>query len=452
MGKLTPDRFDNVLETKVKGLIMGSIERSKLEKTEPTMTYESFVEDLDCGDSFTTSIVDILVKELTDRRSRATTPDKRLISERTSKGLHMLAALRPYRARTARQNVPLPRRAVNLMEYLSAPPDQLEMDEDQDEFDRLAEATPPFEGARVDSELYDAYAAHPHHGTYWSHSANPSGRRSFSSYSAAVASSTGDPNTMDSVLPPLRSPPTHNPFSPPLPHSGGALLTRQGSLRRPARPRSNVDFNEFTSRRRSTIRQLYGEEHSGTRSDGTEDPSTLPTPARSPMPDESATLPVARRFFPFSRTRRHDSLARRERTETVDPEPDTLQADAVSRPWFLIPGPAPMSRSPIGDVLENESPEGPTSAPRLRRGGIRAPESMLSRHASPSVGITVNATSQPSSRLYVDFTPEPEETPMSAQAGGSSTGLEAHQLPTPSSETPPDHHENIAEAAVANGQ
>lgn len=33
-----------------------------MEKTEPTIGYESFVKDLDTGDSFTTAIIDILVK------------------------------------------------------------------------------------------------------------------------------------------------------------------------------------------------------------------------------------------------------------------------------------------------------------------------------------------------------------------------------------------------------
>lgn len=40
----------------------GSIKRSKLEKTDPSIHYEAFVEELDTGDSFTTSLVDILVK------------------------------------------------------------------------------------------------------------------------------------------------------------------------------------------------------------------------------------------------------------------------------------------------------------------------------------------------------------------------------------------------------
>jgi hypothetical protein len=39
----------------------GSILRARLEK-DPTITYEAFAEELDTGDSFTTSLIDILVK------------------------------------------------------------------------------------------------------------------------------------------------------------------------------------------------------------------------------------------------------------------------------------------------------------------------------------------------------------------------------------------------------
>lgn len=41
---------------------MGAVKRSKLEESEPTISYEAFVEELDVCDSFTTSILDILVK------------------------------------------------------------------------------------------------------------------------------------------------------------------------------------------------------------------------------------------------------------------------------------------------------------------------------------------------------------------------------------------------------
>lgn len=49
----------------------GAIKRMKLEEDGAKITYESFVEDLDEGDSFTTSLVDVLVKvRLCDAWSR----------------------------------------------------------------------------------------------------------------------------------------------------------------------------------------------------------------------------------------------------------------------------------------------------------------------------------------------------------------------------------------------
>jgi hypothetical protein len=40
----------------------GAIKRHRLEEIKPTISYEHFVEDLDGGDSFTTSLIEILVK------------------------------------------------------------------------------------------------------------------------------------------------------------------------------------------------------------------------------------------------------------------------------------------------------------------------------------------------------------------------------------------------------
>ena len=41
---------------------VGAIERSRKEKGEPTITYEAFVNEFDAGDSFTATLVDVLVK------------------------------------------------------------------------------------------------------------------------------------------------------------------------------------------------------------------------------------------------------------------------------------------------------------------------------------------------------------------------------------------------------
>ena len=40
----------------------GAVKRLKQDRTEHTISYEAFVEELDAGDSFTTSLVELLVK------------------------------------------------------------------------------------------------------------------------------------------------------------------------------------------------------------------------------------------------------------------------------------------------------------------------------------------------------------------------------------------------------
>jgi hypothetical protein len=41
---------------------IGAVKRSKLERLEPAISYEKFVEDLDPGDSFTTTLTELLVR------------------------------------------------------------------------------------------------------------------------------------------------------------------------------------------------------------------------------------------------------------------------------------------------------------------------------------------------------------------------------------------------------
>ena len=40
----------------------GAVKRAKLEKEEPHITYEAFVEELDENDAFTSAMIDVLVK------------------------------------------------------------------------------------------------------------------------------------------------------------------------------------------------------------------------------------------------------------------------------------------------------------------------------------------------------------------------------------------------------
>lgn len=300
-------------------------------------------------------------QELAERRTRPSINDRRLIADRSAKSLRLLATpLRVYRDRSIGR-YHRPRRSATLADYLSAPPPpEMDTEEDEDFFDSMLENGTTMEGARINSDLYDAYAG--------------SGSRDFRSPSPLPE----DPST---AL--LRSGPWTVPSS--LPPSASTTLSRQPSLRRPVRSRI-VDFNDFTLRRRSTTRddQISRGE--------TADPER-------PVPREGswARNPQAtRRFFPFVHSRRHDS---------PDIYPWTMEASGPSNPdihddqdlryspsWFNLPPPSHLEAVAIEGALvdptvSDERAHSATSRgmlPRLRRGGLRAPESILSRHASPA--------------------------------------------------------------------
>ncbi|KAJ7639306.1 hypothetical protein FB45DRAFT_828155 [Roridomyces roridus] len=361
MGRWSETYYDDVFNSKLKGLVSGAITRAKLEKGDlPTITFKHFVEDLDAGDSFTTSIIELLVQELAERRSRNSPSDRRLIAERTAKNLRLLATpIRVYRDRRAG------RRTVNLTEYLTSPPEVMDMeDDDDDEFETLLDrGSIPVEGVRINSELVDAYSA-----PSWTTS-----RRVFTDISPPTPSlSEGSPRVLS---PPIFSPPRVNTVWN-LPSPAPGSLTRQSSIRRPIRSSRTVDFNDFTSRRRSTTR----------------DRDLRADPADDPWTRTSSTNPstvVTRRFFPFSsQTRRHDDLVPWGEPEpehghgiTVTPDeplsytvPVTEGSSSSSTRYFSFPTPEQEGSS--------TSPP-PSSVPRLRRGGVRPPESLLLRRVSP---------------------------------------------------------------------
>ena len=363
------------------------------------ITYESFVKDLDTGDSFTTAIIDILVKvillsvalefqadpekELAERRTRPSPNDRRLIADRSAKSLRLLATpLRVYRDRSMGRFHPS-RRSANLTEYLTAPPSEMDLEEDEDIFERMLDNGTSIEGVRINSDLYEAY-----------------GNNGFSSTSVV-------PNESPIVEESPAATSTHLPTSRglpwPMPAPGSSslstsTLTRQSSIRRPVRSRT-VDFNEFTHRRRSSIREA------GVRAESTE-----PSEARE-GPWTARSSQSTRRFFPFSRTRRHETTdpdyfpwseaADGPTTETVI---DDNRIRYISEPsvsggtWFTITPPHHSSASPSPPLPEAEISDERIhiAAPRLRRGGLRAPESVLSRHAS-SLVIHPIVDSRPSS-------------------------------------------------------
>ncbi|TFK43814.1 hypothetical protein BDQ12DRAFT_675596 [Crucibulum laeve] len=304
MGKWTPDYLENVLQSKISNLVTGAINRAAVEKEpQPTITFESFVSDLDAGDSFTTSLIDILVKELADRRTRSTVNDRRLIADHTAKSLRLLATpLRIYRERNGRSHTR--RTSANYFEYLSAPPNEMDVEEDEDEFDNmLLDNVTSIEGTRVNSELYEAIGAH----SGWPSVSSLPTRRIISSPSPpldddADASSSGGSNPVAPRSGPWSMPPAATSSS------SSSMLVRQPSIRRPPRSRT-VDFNEYTHRRRSSIRDAL-------------DASERPADIRDGGHWVRST--GGRRFFPLSRTRRNA-------TETYVPwtseSTDTLGSD-----------------------------------------------------------------------------------------------------------------------------
>jgi hypothetical protein len=94
------------------------------------------------------------LQEMAERRQRQVA-DRRLISDRTAKGLRTLAApQRVYRDRTGRGVAA--RRPLYLTDYL--PPDEMDLDDDNDSLESMIDPSGAVEGARINSELYDAYA------------------------------------------------------------------------------------------------------------------------------------------------------------------------------------------------------------------------------------------------------------------------------------------------------
>ncbi|KAG1805196.1 uncharacterized protein BJ212DRAFT_1570923 [Suillus subaureus] len=354
MGRWTAEYYDEVFSAKMRSLVSGAIKRHRLEKTEPTISYEHFVEDLDGGDSFTTSLIEILVKEVADRHHRQNATDRGLIGDRTARALKRLS------------NPTTTYRELDLSDYLSRPPDELEMDEEADELESLEQyGLVPLEGTRTNTELYEAYRhrPQPNASTTAYHAFSPA----FYSVPAPPPAPAPD-SPSDRVLPPLLdSPPAPRLGGLTLPSASGLLhtsLSRQPSIRRPVRSRT-ADFSDFSARRRNSSRHLADEEG----------PSRFDSSSAFPgfRPPSSGPPGQARRFFPF-RSRRFEVIP------TPRPVPSTGEDWLFPpAPWSSSPSDRTASLAPDSQVGEERS-----QAPRLRRGGLRAPESMLSRHISPA--------------------------------------------------------------------
>lgn len=253
----------------------------------------------------------------------------------------------------------------------------MEMDDDDDEFESMLDGV--MEGSRMNPELYEAIGGtHP-----WTH---PEPRRLPRSYSAVLAR-TDEPSQL--TLPSLPSPPTMTSRPSASAWSIPVLSPRQSSVRRPQRSRTG-DFSDFTSRRRSITREAIG-----SRSD---DPDVVDIPAHDTGYTSRSSQSAARRFFPFSRVRRNESSTTSSSSHTHSTPWSELiehelgfsveyggaaEPSPSSAAWLSIPTPS-ASTSSQQDGADTETREDDAGAtPRLRRGGVRAPESLLARHSSP---------------------------------------------------------------------
>lgn len=304
--------------------------------------------------------------------------------------------------------MPMGGRSVNLTEYLTSPPQEMDMEDEDIEYEAMMEAAGDngpsiFEGARVNTDLYDAYGTHS-----WSPHPQASSlpRRSMAPFSGTFTAPSGNP---EGENPPGSPPPLVSQSSPPIPLTrtanrssvwgGGSTstvssLARQPSIRRAVRSRT-VDFNDFSTRRRSTHRNTAADSDDHRSSEEVTNSWGWGPPV---APDESIGYSGARRFFPFSR-RRSDAVAPRPGWLDSWANVENSRASSPPEPISFRPWPAGSAGSPTliraSSFREHETSHLEESDrsqfPRLRRGGLRAPESMLSRHASPIAGATDEA-------------------------------------------------------------
>ncbi|KAF9450663.1 hypothetical protein P691DRAFT_451507 [Macrolepiota fuliginosa MF-IS2] len=385
MGKWTPNYTDNILNTKLSALITGAINRAAVEK-EPTITYEEFVNELDTGDAFTTSLVDILVKELAERHTHPfQNNERRLITHRTAERLFSLANSRQiYRGERPGTRNHAGRRTYNLAEFMNLPTNEMDMEDEENDFGNLLDATTgAAEGARFNTDLFEAYGSHA-----WS----PISRRLGTTPSPPLEdeppvwrplgalSTTGRNSTWAAV-------PTSSSTS-------STALARHPSIRRPTRSRM-VDFHDWTMRRRSSIRDSIGAQ-----AEASDSNSSLS------LGNSGESSQTVRRFFPTI-TRR---LERR-----AESREDRYGSDS---PRVFPLGDWPPESGPTQASSSSSDPHFPTGTggieadnrplPRLRRGSVRPPEMLWSHRYSWSAP---NAASRPTESTTTNTTDSTAEPP-----------------------------------------
>lgn len=333
-------------------------------------------------------------QELADRRTRTSTVDRRLISQHTAESLKIQAGTRHvYRQHTGRYG--RPRHIYNRPVFTGS---NTPFSDEEDGTEQL-EAP---EGVRVNTDLYEAY-----------HPPQLDAQFGLMPQTTILPESDRGIETITSPRPRSFSPPMFTARRPPVIPLGSSL-TRQNSVRRTARSRTS-DFNDFTSRRRSVVRQSQERSSEGLRPEDSADGTWRFSSTQDQSEPEEASSSAARRrlprrFFPSVATAWSDPHLR------LDVE-DVAPGDAISAPSqpAIFPPPPGQSSSQLWYSMASAAPPSPpipqrstdrsSVLPRLRRGGIRAPESLLSRFASPSAEDLLAelsnevANSQPSSSV-----------------------------------------------------
>jgi len=279
-----------------------------------------------------------MLQELADRRTRNSASDRRLISDRTVRNLRTLAsAQRVYSNRTIGRSHT--RHSVNLTDYLSAQPGELEMEDDDDLMDTPIDMA-GFESTR-NAELFD-YPLN-----VWSSSRRP------------PAASSGPSATAGWVDPPSWDVP---PPAPPTPGSASASNASNLNPRATARRNVRARMMEYSdaARRRAIFRDLAR--------DPTEPSAAEP---RDPSTWIRGTTSRPSSFF-FGRGRRRESTRLPDSSASTDD--DAVYHQSPPSGWYVDGLPTSQSPPPDVETLDDLL----LRAPRLRRGGLRPPEVIAS--------------------------------------------------------------------------
>ncbi|KAF7792846.1 hypothetical protein EIP86_003947 [Pleurotus ostreatoroseus] len=316
--------YDDILRDKMKTLVFSSstVKRMNLEDdTKSSISYEAFVEELDVCDSFTSTMVDILVKEIADRRTRHSAPDRRLISQQTADSLRSQCALKHVYRRESRHSRPSRMPPPSSFSFVST------LSDEEDGVDQLE----PFEGARLNTELYEAHL--------------PLGLES-SREPAWRGEVVTSPRPRPFSPAPSLSSVRNNPFG-----LSDPSLLHQDILRRRA------EFNEHTIRRRPLTRQYPRNRSSVHSEDSVEGPSRA---SEQEAPSMSRRRP--RRFFPLAAW--SDPHLRIDATDNSTGGSTLIPSHPPANPspggqssaqlWYTLTGTSPTSISHDLTVLERD--------------------------------------------------------------------------------------------------